>query len=83
MILIIVLALVALGLLFSIIRLIKGPSIADRVVSIDTINVIITGTICLMAYLFENSLYLDIAIVYGILSFLETVIISKYLEAKV
>lgn len=83
MIFIIVLALVALGLLFSIIRLIKGPSIADRVVSIDTINVIITGTICLMAYIFENSLYLDIAIVYGILSFLETVIISKYLEAKV
>ena len=80
---IIVFSLVGLGLLFSIIRLIKGPSLSDRVVSIDTINVIVTGTIVFLAFVFENSLYLDIAIVYGILGFLETIIISKYLEAKV
>lgn len=78
----IVLALIGIGLLFSIIRLIKGPSAFDRVVSVDTINVIVTGTIAVLALLFENGIYLDIALVYGVLSFLETVIIARYLEVK-
>jgi multicomponent Na+:H+ antiporter subunit F len=74
---------VALGMIFSFVRLLKGPSALDRVVSLDTMNVIITGTIVLLAMLFENVLYLDIAIVYGVLAFLETIIIAKYMEAKV
>jgi len=79
----IVFGFVALGMVFSFVRLIKGPSVLDRVVSLDTMNVIITGIIVLLAMLFENELYLDIAIVYGVLAFLETIIIAKYMEAKV
>lgn len=80
---IIVFSLIAIGVLFSIIRLIKGPTASDRVVAIDTTNIIVTGTIVFIAHLFSNSLYLDIAIVYGVLSFLETVIIARCLEAKI
>ena len=47
---IVVFGLVGLGLLFAIIRLIKGPSVADRAVSLDTFNVIIIGTIALLAF---------------------------------
>jgi multicomponent Na+:H+ antiporter subunit F len=79
----VILGLIALGMLFSFVRLIKGPSALDRMVSLDTINVIITGIIVLLAMLFKNELYLDIAIVYGVLAFLETVIVAKYMEAKV
>lgn len=79
----IVFSLIAIGILFSLIRLIKGPTVFDRVVGVDTANIIITGAIVFIAHLFENSLYLDIAIVYGILAFLETVIIARYLEAKI
>jgi len=78
----IVLSLIALGILFSLIRLFMGPSIADRIVSLDTVNIIIIGLIVVMAVLFNNGLYLDIAIVYGILSFLETIVLSRYLEGK-
>ena len=79
----IVFSLIIIGVLFSLIRLIKGPTVFDRVVGVDTANIIITGTIVFIAHLFDNSLYLDIAIVYGILAFLETVIIARYLEAKI
>lgn len=79
----IVFSLIGIGVLFSIIRLIKGPTAFDRVVGIDTLNIVITGTIVFISHLFKNSLYLDIAIVYGILAFLETVIIARYLEAKI
>lgn len=83
MINIIVFSLIAIGVLFSLLRLIKGKTIADRVVAIDTMNIIITGTIGFIAYILNNSIYLDIAIVYGILAFLETVIIARYLEARI
>lgn len=82
MINIIVFGLIGLGMLFAMIRLIKGPTVADRVVTLDTFNVITIGLISLFAFVFENSLYLDIAIVYAILAFMETVVFGRYLEGK-
>ncbi len=79
---VIVLSLIGVGILFSIIRLIKGPSVMDRVVSVDTINIMVVGLIAVLAIVFENGLYLDIAIVYGILAFLETIVLAKYMEGK-
>lgn len=78
----IVFGLVGLGMLFALIRLIKGPTVADRVVSLDTFNVITIGLISLLAFTFENNLFLDIAIVYAILAFLETIVFARYLEGK-
>lgn len=79
---IVVFSLVGIGLLFTIIRLIKGPTVADRAVSLDTFNVIVIGIVALLAFIFDNGLYLDIAIVYGILAFLETIVFARYLEGK-
>lgn len=79
---VIVFSLIGLGILFAVIRLIKGPSNADRVVSLDTFNIIVIGVIALLANQFENSLYLDIAIVYAILAFLETIVFARFLEGK-
>ncbi|PNR94809.1 monovalent cation/H+ antiporter complex subunit F [Petrotoga sp. 9PWA.NaAc.5.4] len=82
MIEIIVFILIGVGILFSILRMIIGPAATDRVVSLDTMNVMITGILVLLSHIFKSDLYLDIAIVYGVLSFLETVVIARYLEAK-
>lgn len=79
---IIVLALLGFGILFAIIRLIKGPTNANRVVSLDTMNIIVIGVIGFFAHFFNSSLYLDIAIVYAILAFIETIVFSRYLEGK-
>lgn len=79
-ILYIVYGLIGLGLLFAVIRLIKGPSIADRAVSLDTFNIIVIGIIAILSVLFDNGMFLDIAIVYGILAFLETIVFARYVE---
>ncbi len=79
---IIVFSLVGLGILFAVIRLLKGPTPADRVVALDTFNIIVIGVIALLAYHFQNSLYLDIAIVYAILAFIETIVFARYLEGN-
>ena len=78
----IVFGLAATGMLFAIIRLIKGPKVSDRAVSLDTFNVIVIGSIALLSFVFNNGLYLDIAIVYGILAFLETIVFARYLEGN-
>jgi len=79
---IIVFSLVGLGILFAVIRLIIGPTPADRVVSLDTLNVIVIGVIALLANYFKNSLYLDTAIIYAILAFIETIVFARYLEGN-
>jgi multicomponent Na+:H+ antiporter subunit F len=79
---IVVFALMGVGIIFTLIRMIKGPQLSDRVVSLDTFNMIVIGVIVVLASVFKSSLYLDIAIVYAILAFLETVVFSRYLEGK-
>lgn len=79
---IVILSLIGIGICLSLIRLIKGPSVMDRVISVDTINMMIVGLIAVLAIVLENGMYLDIAIVYGILAFLETIILAKYMEGK-
>lgn len=78
----VVFGLVGLGMLFALIRLVKGPKISDRIVSLDTFNVIIIGLIALLALAFDNVLYLDIAIIYAILAFMETIVFARYMEGK-
>jgi multicomponent Na+:H+ antiporter subunit F len=79
---IIVFSLMGLGVLFTVIRLIVGPNLSDRVVSLDTFNMIVIGIIVVLASVFKSELYLDIAIVYAILAFLETVVFARYLEGN-
>ncbi len=78
----IVFSLLGVGLLFTLVRFVKGPSLSDKVVSLDTFNMIVIGVIALLALLFENNLYLDIVIIYSILAFLETVVFARYVEGK-
>jgi multicomponent Na+:H+ antiporter subunit F len=79
---IIVFSLMGLGVLFTVARLIIGPNLSDRVVSLDTFNMIVIGVIVVLASVFKSELYLDIAIVYAILAFLETVVFARYLEGN-
>lgn len=78
----IVFGLLGMGLLLTLIRLIKGPYLPDRVVSLDTMNMIIVGVIGMLALFFDNELFLDIAIIYAILSFFETIVFARYMEGK-
>jgi len=74
--------LVAIGILLSLYRLIKGPSNYDRIIGLDVINVSIIGVLVVIALITENEFFLDVAIVYGILGFLETIVFAKFLEVR-
>jgi multisubunit Na+/H+ antiporter MnhF subunit len=61
-------------------RLIKGPSVIDRVVAADSIDILTDVALVLFALYSGRAIYLDIAVVTALLGFLSTVLISKYLE---
>ncbi len=76
----IALALIAASLLISLYRFIKGPSSVDRVISFDVMTISSIALIGFVAYFAQRIIYLDVAIVYGLLSFLGVLIIARYLE---
>lgn len=69
-----------LSILLSLIRFIKGPSSADRLVAFDVMTVTSVAIIGLITYLTGRIIYLDVAIVYGLLSFLGVLIVARYFE---
>ncbi len=61
-------------------RFFKGPSDADRVVAFDILTVISLTGIVLVAYLEGRGIYLDVALVYALLSFLGVIVVARHLE---
>lgn len=78
----ITLALVLLAVSFSMIRLLLGPSTLDRLVAADTLAVITTAGLAGLAAWFNNPIYLDIALIYGVLAFVGTVAIARAMEKE-
>ena len=74
------LVLIFLGMVFGIIRLVIGPDIVDRVVAIDLLTIIAIAVIALLAHIADRYIYLDVALVYGLLSFLGVLAVARYLE---
>ena len=66
--------------LFALFRFIKGPVAADRVVAFDVLTIISITGIVLAALLEERGIYLDVALVYALLSFLGVIVVARYLE---
>ncbi len=67
---------------FCLIRLIRGPSLLDRVAAADAIGVMMTAVLVLLGVVFERIIFLDIAIVYAMLLFADTIIIVKFIEHR-
>ncbi len=62
------------------IRVIRGPTAPDRIVGLDTINTIVIVGMVIFGAAFNEVIYIDVAIVYALLSFITTLFIAKYLE---
>ena len=72
-------ALVIIGLLViaCLVRAIRGPRIADRVVAINMIGMLIVITICILSFVMNEGYLVDIAMIYTMLSFLAVVLLTK------
>jgi multicomponent Na+:H+ antiporter subunit F len=71
---------IALSALLALVRFAAGPTSVDRVIAFDVLTIISIGIIVIIAHLMGRVIYLDVAIVYGLLSFLGVVVVARYLE---
>ncbi len=76
----ITLVLVMLSIAIAIIRVLLGPTVPDRVVGLDTINTLVIASMILFGVAKEEIIYIDVAIVYALLSYITTLFIAKYLQ---
>jgi multicomponent Na+:H+ antiporter subunit F len=76
----IVLLLLSIAIILAVIRIVLGPTAPDRVVGLDTVNTIVIVSMVIFGAAFEEIIYIDIAIVYALLSFISTLFIAKYLQ---
>ena len=73
---------VALAVLFVLIlvvliRLLRGPTAPDRVVALDAINTFTVCAILIFGVAYNETVYVDVAIVYALLSFVGTLYLAK------
>jgi len=68
--------------LLSMFRIFKGPTPADRSVATDTIGILVIGFCGIMAVYSGKDWYMDIAIAWGLQSFIGVLALAKFLEGK-
>jgi len=78
--LMIALALLALAIAFSMYRLLKGPSIPDRIAALDMIGVLILSMVAIIGLILETKAYYDLILVIGIVTFVGTTAFARYIE---
>lgn len=72
--------LLSLALLFGFIRLVKGPTLPDRVVALELIASLTIGFIAVYVITSGKTAFLDVAMVLAITAFLAAVGFARYLE---
>jgi multicomponent Na+:H+ antiporter subunit F len=71
-----------LAMIFTLFRLLKGPTFNDQIAAMDLLASTITGIILVFAMLINNEMYFDIIIIISLVSFIGTIAISTYIKQK-
>jgi multicomponent Na+:H+ antiporter subunit F len=68
--------------LLVLIRVIIGPTAADRIVSVDILGVLILGLTALLSLYYDESFFIDVGLIWALLSLIATLAFSKVLEGR-
>ncbi len=76
------LTLLGIAFLLTVIRIIKGPTLPDRVLGLDMLTSVAIGFIAVIAIDTGFTLYVDLAIALGLVGFLATVAFARFILAR-
>ena len=79
-ILILALVVVGLSILGCLYRIIRGPTMTDRVMALDSIGVHLISSTAITSILLRTSAFFEVILLIGIISFVGTVAFTKYIE---
>ncbi len=80
---VVIMSIIFLAGIFAAIRFVKGPTVGDRVVALDTLSIIVVAALVFMGYYFERYIYIDVSLVYAVLGFIGVLTIARYLEGGI
>jgi multicomponent Na+:H+ antiporter subunit F len=80
---VVILPLLSIALFLTFIRLVQGPSLPDRVVALDLMSTLGIGIIAAYAIATDQPVFLDVASIMALITFLGTVAFAYYLEQRV
>lgn len=77
-------ALIILGLLMLALmpRVLRGPRFTDRIVAVNSINTMVTASICLLSRRLNAPYLLDVALIYALLGFTAVTLLTRLLAAE-
>ena len=71
--------LLGLAMLAAVIRIVRGPTLADRILGLDTLTILAIGLVGIFAIRTGLHLYVDIAIALALVGFLSTAAFARFL----
>ena len=79
---VIALAMLSVAMLLAFVRLARGPSLPDRVIALDLISILAAAIAATYAIAARQAVFLDVAIVLALISFLGTVAFARFVERQ-
>ena len=73
------LAVLLISIILALVRLVKGPAAADRIVALDLISILIVAFLAAYSIYAGETSFLDVAIGYALIAFLGTVALARFL----
>ena len=68
-----------ISIALALVRLVKGPDAADRIVALDLISMLIVAFLAVESIYAGETSFLDVAIAYALIAFLGTVALARFL----
>ncbi|WP_374014031.1 K+/H+ antiporter subunit F [Pseudoxanthomonas koreensis] len=69
---------VGFAMLLALVRLLRGPSVPDRILALDTLFVATIAELILFGMHLNTAVYFEVALIIAMLGFVGTVVLSKY-----
>jgi multicomponent Na+:H+ antiporter subunit F len=73
-------AIILVAMTITFFRIIRGPELGDRIVALDAMTIMALSAIAFLAHYLGRVIYLDVALVYGLISFLGVVAVARHME---
>ncbi|MEQ8474192.1 MAG: monovalent cation/H+ antiporter complex subunit F [Marinoscillum sp.] len=78
----IAIVIMSISMLLTLVRFIKGPSLPDRVISLDVFSANLLGLLAIYSILSEQKSYLNVALTISLVAFVGTLTFAYYLVQK-
>ena len=75
-------AAVLVSMLLALVRALKGPTVYDRILAVNAFGTLTVMLISIHGFLVGRPEFLDLALVYALISFIGTIAVTKYVGLK-